>query len=188
MKSSGIYIHENKLWQRRCEGRLCNFQLPTVTNINSRERPVPYVTSILSPFISKKFSQVIKLSNSLRWLVCRNGSYGCDDIQSFKHRSKDNVLIIKLGARPRSSGNQELNVPVLRIKLNFIIIIIFRERERNDAGSRMRELKCLSVHRLRVTRQIVRRPDLAFIRAALTAGEKVLAGKHLVNERVFVRR
>lgn len=131
-------------------------------------------------------SQVIKLANSLRWLVCGNGSYGCDDIQTFEHGSKDNVLIIELGARPGPSGDQEFHVPVRRVKLDFVVVVVFGERERNDAGSRMREREGLGVDGFGVARQVVRRPDLALVGAALAAGEEVLAGKDPVDEGVLV--
>jgi len=52
----------------------------------------------------------------------------------------------------------------------------------------MGEREGLGVHGLGVARQVARRADLAFVGAALAAGEEVLAGKDLVDECVFVRR
>lgn len=106
---------------------------------------------------------------------------------TFEHRSKDNVLVIELGARPGTSGDQEFYIPVPRIELNLVVVVVFGERERNNAGPGVREGERLSVDRLRVARQVVRRADLALVGAALAPGEEVLAGEHLVDERVLVR-
>ena len=51
----------------------------------------------------------------------------------------------------------------------------------------MREGERLGGDRVGVARQVVRRADLALVGAALAAGEEVLAGEHLVDERVLVR-
>jgi len=107
---------------------------------------------------------------------------------TFENCSKDNVLVIELGARPGSSGDQELNIPVFRIEFNIVVIVVFGERERNDAGTGMGEREGLGVDGLGVTGQVARRADLALVGAALAAGEEVLAGKDLVDECVLVRR
>lgn len=90
---------------RRGKGRFCDFELSTVTNINSFQRPVPYGTGILGSLVSKKLCQIVELTNPFWWFVGGNWSYGCHNIQPFKDGAEDNVLAIELGAGARSSGD-----------------------------------------------------------------------------------
>ncbi|KAF1892471.1 hypothetical protein Lal_00010937 [Lupinus albus] len=72
------------------------------------------------------------------------------------------------------------------LAVTVLLIILGRKRKRNDTRPRMREKKRIRIHRFSVSRQFMWWSDFALVRAALAAGEEVLAGEDFVNESVLV--
>lgn len=89
-------------------------------------------------------------------------------------------------ARPRSGGDQELHIPIVGVELDFILVIILRQTQRNNACTGMREHEGLGVDGFGVTRQVKGRANLGFVAAALATGKEELAGEDFVDKGVLV--
>lgn len=56
---------------------------------------------------------------------------------TLKNSAKNDVFVIQLRARTGARCDQELNIPVMRIKLDVGVIIILRQAQRNNTTSGM---------------------------------------------------
>ncbi|KAL0906263.1 hypothetical protein M5K25_024741 [Dendrobium thyrsiflorum] len=94
---------------------------------------------------------------------------------AFKHCSKYNILVIKLWAWSWPGRHQEFNIPIIRIELDFLVIVILRQAKRKYPRPGMLQLKRLGIDRVHISRQRLKSIKTRSVTATETsAGESAL--------------
>lgn len=72
-----------------------------------------------------------------------------------KNSAKNDVFVIQLRARTGASSDQELNIPIMRIKLDVGVIVILRQAQRNNTTSGMPQQESIGLKSVGVRGQEV---------------------------------